>query len=171
MECLFNWDSIGMNPPLSPTDQSTMIEAQAEEAYCLTLSRGTYWVGLGHRALALAEFHKWRTALWSIHQSRLTRADAELAFLADENSRFSRVGISSWRNYTLARAKAGPLVMGIGEIKEGDEIALLKGCALPLIVRRTDVPDRFKLVGAAYVHGIMEGQAWIESRCQPMQFG
>lgn len=171
MECLFNWDSIGMSPPSSPTDQSTMIEAQAEEAYCLTLSRGTYWVGLGHRAPALAEFHKWRTALWSIHQSHLTRGDAELAFLADEDSRFSRVGISSWRNYTLARAKAGSLVMGIGEIKEGDEIALLKGCALPLIVRHTDVPGRFKLVGAAYVHGIMEGQAWIESKCRPMQFG
>jgi hypothetical protein len=163
---LFEWDEIAMSPPLSPNDQPTLTPEHAEEAFCLTLSRGTYWVGTGNRNLTLSEFHKWRTDL----RSTAFHAPQRLGFLANEDSRFSKLGISSWRNYTLARTKGGLLVMGIGSLKEGDEIALLKGCELPLIVRRSDVPGRFKLVGAAYVHGIMDGQRWDERRCQPMDF-
>lgn len=79
---------------------------------------------------------------------------------------FADVEALTWRNYTLARTRSGLLVMGIGEVAENDEIALMKGCDLPLIVRvsRT-VPRLFRLVGAAYVHGIMYGEWWDERRC------
>lgn len=40
----------------------------------------------------------------------------------------------------------------------GDCICLLNGCVVPVILRRR--ASRFTVVGEAYVHGIMNGEAW-----------
>jgi hypothetical protein len=42
----------------------------------------------------------------------------------------------------------------------GDRIALLEGGSVPFIVRPTGVENQFEMVGDAYVHGIMDGEAW-----------
>ena len=40
--------------------------------------------------------------------------------------------------------------MGIGSIQQNDEVALMKGCDLPLIVRAsTSISSQFKVVGSA----------------------
>ena len=48
--------------------------------------------------------------------------------------------------------------MGIGSIQQNNEVALMKGCDLPLIRASASVPGQFKRVGPAYVHGIIDGQ-------------
>ena len=43
----------------------------------------------------------------------------------------------------------------------GDEIFLLHGCSMPAILRRsTHVRDAFRVVGHAYVNGVMNGEKW-----------
>ena len=42
----------------------------------------------------------------------------------------------------------------------GDRIVLLEGGKTPFILRPTHVEGQFKILGDAYVHGIMDGEAW-----------
>lgn len=57
--------------------------------------------------------------------------------------------------------------MGPRLLREGDEIVLVKGGMVPLVLRARG-EGRWKLVGDAYVHGIMHGEAFDEDRCQTM---
>jgi hypothetical protein len=47
----------------------------------------------------------------------------------------------------------GPAAMAIG-----DEVWLLAGSGAAMVLRGTESEDVFRLVGAAYVHGIMNGE-------------
>jgi hypothetical protein len=51
----------------------------------------------------------------------------------------------------------GPLMM-----KVSDEIYLISGVPVPLILRPTEEPGTFRLVGPALIHGVMNGQLWME---------
>lgn len=53
----------------------------------------------------------------------------------------------------------GPLSTGAG-----DKVAILSGFAAPLILRAIG-PHR-QVVGAAYIHGIMQGEAWPEDQAK-----
>jgi hypothetical protein len=50
-------------------------------------------------------------------------------------------------------------IMGLGpaRAKLGDHICLLMGCDIPILLRSEG--DHFVLVGEAYVHGFMQGEA------------
>lgn len=50
--------------------------------------------------------------------------------------------------------------------QSGDEIMFLPGSPVPFVFRKMDQPGEYKLVGEAYVHGIMYGELWRE-RLQP----
>jgi hypothetical protein len=39
----------------------------------------------------------------------------------------------------------------------GDFVCVIFGCSVPVILRK--VRDHFRVVGEAYVHGLMDGQA------------
>jgi hypothetical protein len=54
-----------------------------------------------------------------------------------------------------------------GDVKQGDEVWLLEGSKVPLIIRRrTEGYGRF--IGDAYVHGIMYGEAFKSDNCQDL---
>ena len=42
----------------------------------------------------------------------------------------------------------------------GDVVALLAGFSVPIVLRRVKGPEEFEVVGAAYVGGLMLGEAW-----------
>ena len=50
--------------------------------------------------------------------------------------------------------------MGVGprQARPTDRIALISGLQLPFIVRRAG--DNYKLIGPAYIHGLMKGERW-----------
>jgi len=54
------------------------------------------------------------------------------------------------------------------ETKEGDSVVVLRGAKVPLVVRAIDTSDReskdglFTIVGGAYVHGFMDGEAKVQ---------
>ncbi|KAG6178779.1 hypothetical protein E4U36_006175 [Claviceps purpurea] len=43
--------------------------------------------------------------------------------------------------------------------KEGDKIVVIHGCDVPYVIRRTQEQSHYQLVGEAYVHGVMNGEA------------
>lgn len=46
--------------------------------------------------------------------------------------------------------------------QSGDEIMFLQVSPVPYVFRKTDQPGEYKLVGEAYVHGVMYGELWRE---------
>lgn len=62
--------------------------------------------------------------------------------------------------------------------KEGDKIALMPGGRVPYLLRKLVNPEegsstnsntgaeRYEFIGDCYVHGIMFGEAWDESKLQ-----
>ncbi|KAK0099322.1 hypothetical protein ONS95_006318 [Cadophora gregata] len=52
----------------------------------------------------------------------------------------------------------GYMGQGLQGIKAGDEILLVAGVSRPLIARR--MGERYRLIGQAYVHGVMYGEKW-----------
>lgn len=56
-----------------------------------------------------------------------------------------------------------------GEISEGDVVAVVAGLKLPLVLR--PIGEHFRLVGHAYVHGIMHGEAWSSDQTELRTIG
>ncbi|KAK4175799.1 hypothetical protein QBC36DRAFT_330579 [Triangularia setosa] len=46
----------------------------------------------------------------------------------------------------------------------GDKVALLRGGRVPMILRPRE-EGTMQFIGEAYVHGVMDGEAFIESEC------
>jgi hypothetical protein len=61
------------------------------------------------------------------------------------------------RRFFSSGDELGKMGMGPEHIKLGDQICLLMGCDIPIILRSEG--DHFVLVGEAYVHGFMQGEA------------
>ena len=56
----------------------------------------------------------------------------------------------------LVLTQKGYIGAVICDVHPGDEVCILRGCKLPVILRR--VGERYRLVGGGYVHGIMDGE-------------
>lgn len=165
INCLLAWADIALRPAL----QRQMPYEDAEVVYCLTLCRGTFWVGGGDAPKTMALFRAWHRALLSLRQQPAGSEGAKILRGGDHFSFEGAAVAEALCNYTLARTGRGLLVLSLGTVRVGDEVALLRGADLPLVVRRDDA-GRVRLVGAAYVHGVMFGEWWDEGRCQRMDF-
>ena len=68
----------------------------------------------------------------------------------------------------LARTESGKLCLAPARTEVGDCVALLKGGRTPFILRAVAAEEEYTLVGEAYVHGMMYGEAWEPERCQEL---
>jgi hypothetical protein len=64
----------------------------------------------------------------------------------------------------LIRTRNGYIGMAGALTMKGDHIALVKGGRIPLVLRR--MGGKWAFVGDSYVHGIMQGEAFYEDRCE-----
>ncbi|TID14357.1 HET-domain-containing protein [Venturia nashicola] len=53
-----------------------------------------------------------------------------------------------------------------GKVERGDQIWLLKGSKVPVVLRKKDEKSEYEVVGDAYVHGVMYGEAFDEEQCE-----
>lgn len=74
--------------------------------------------------------------------------------------------LSTYRR--MIRTKKGYMALAPRFAKPGDWIGVFKGGKLPLVVRRDG--EYLELIGESYVHGMMEGEVWDESKCELMWF-
>jgi hypothetical protein len=89
----------------------------------------------------------------TVHQDNNFTADEKVRLSAFE-SRMREVKTGR----RLLRTEKGYLGMGSVSVEPGDQVWVLKGGDVPLILR--PVKDgRYRLIGEAYVHGIMRGEA------------
>lgn len=73
--------------------------------------------------------------------------------------------------------EGGMLYLGLvpGICEQEDVVVLCKGVKVPLVLRRkvggeneVGVTEEWELIGDCYVHGVMKGEVWDESRCQDL---
>jgi hypothetical protein len=60
-------------------------------------------------------------------------------------------------NKALITTKAGRLGLGMLEARKGDQVAIIQGCNVPLLLRPSG--RGLRLVGACYIDGLMDGEA------------
>jgi hypothetical protein len=74
--------------------------------------------------------------------------------------------------YTLHRrmvqTSKGYIGLASCAAKVGDCIVICKGSKVPLVLQRADKPDTWRYIGDAYIHGIMNGEAFDNERCAQM---
>lgn len=58
----------------------------------------------------------------------------------------------------MMMTEEGYVGMAHAQSRIGDSIALLQGASVPIILRPCD--GSYKVIGEAYVHGLMEGEFW-----------
>lgn len=59
----------------------------------------------------------------------------------------------------LLRTSANYLGLATTSVREGDSVWILSGSRVPLILRETGSLNEYRLVGGAYIHGFMQGEA------------
>lgn len=57
------------------------------------------------------------------------------------------------------RTERGYIGLGTQCLRKDDTVWIVPGCRVPLILRRVAASSRYRLVGGAYVHGYMGGEA------------
>ena len=62
-----------------------------------------------------------------------------------------------WNSRRMITTEAGYVGLGSNACKSGDIVCIIFGCSTPIILRRKE--NAFQLVGEAYIHGIMNGEA------------
>jgi len=64
------------------------------------------------------------------------------------------------RKFLVAKEKAR-FGLAPKTAEEGDSICILHGCSVPVILRQhvAESDNYFELIGEAYVHGLMDGEA------------
>ncbi|KAH8587069.1 hypothetical protein B0O99DRAFT_642690 [Bisporella sp. PMI_857] len=65
---------------------------------------------------------------------------------------------------TLFRTERDYVGISSRWVKEGDSVALFQGGKLPLVIREAE-DGKWQIVGDAYIHGIMNGEAFDGSKC------
>ncbi|KAI0967575.1 HET-domain-containing protein [Xylaria arbuscula] len=80
---------------------------------------------------------------------------------------FPLVGMTRHRRFFIT--KNGYMGLGPRDTNVGDSIILLQGYQAPILARDTE-EGRWKVVGDAYAHGIMEGSAFNPEKCKLLWF-
>jgi hypothetical protein len=89
------------------------------------------------------------------------RSRTDATFLADLARRASLYD-THYSHAMLQRpfcTREGYFGIGTQCLREKDTVWIVPGCRVPLILRRVEGNDRHRLVGGAYVHGFMNGEA------------
>lgn len=71
---------------------------------------------------------------------------------------------SRLNNRRLVRTDGGDIALCPKETEVNDKLVLLQGSDVPFILR--PVGDHWQIVGECYVHVLMDGSGWDESRCE-----
>lgn len=67
-------------------------------------------------------------------------------------------------NHAFFITKSGFIGIGPPDAKPGDQVWVLSGGQVPFVLRKADADAIYSLVGDAYVHGIMDGEAVSDTR-------
>lgn len=75
------------------------------------------------------------------------------------------VGTNPCEYRRMGKTASGLVGFFPGGARQGDSVAVLQGGRVAFILRRCPGREMWELVGEAYVHGVMEGEAWDSTKC------
>ncbi|KAK8003312.1 hypothetical protein PG989_003031 [Apiospora arundinis] len=152
-----NRDSEGRMP--APADWDCLLDARFWEEYCaywphgpgiqfgfgdFMRRNGDLVLGGGHSLRRLIPRPKKRSMpLW--HATPRVPA----AFQWASN-------VLAWRR--LIGTQRGRVGLCVPAAQAGDAIAVLKGCGMPMVLRRGEDDGSWKVIGECYLHGVMDGE-------------
>ena len=84
---------------------------------------------------------------------------------SDDYRHFQYASSASTAGRRMFRTEHQCVGLGPPDMEEGDVICLIKGSRTPMLLRPTEQPEQCTLVGACYVHGLMNGEGYDEARC------
>jgi len=67
---------------------------------------------------------------------------------------------------TFVKTETSYMRLVPGNVQDGDEIWLLKGCKVPILLRTCGNDGDWRVVGDAYVHAAMHGETFDEKKCR-----
>jgi hypothetical protein len=110
------------------------------------------WRG-GEITPTVAEIEEW--------SSRLRSDPTTATYLKQEAQLFEEAALGPWSNRCLFRTEQRHIGLGPDSLQPGDCVWVLSGGRVPFVLRQIDANDenRYELVGEAYVHGVMYGEA------------
>ena len=184
----------GSRPEPSPSNPTTELAHESSElgssatpdeepedqlaVYWQTLCTGTYVAaanasGRGRKIASQKLFYSWRASLKPLYQLHRWNADRMLrplgfvGYVVKTFRLFSEFTLFLEGSYgrRLGRAANGYLCLVPAAAEVGDKVILARGGRVPLVVREDRGTGYWRLVGEAYVHGIMDGEAW-EDKCK-----
>ncbi|RTE76907.1 hypothetical protein BHE90_008638 [Fusarium euwallaceae] len=176
----WDWEKFARESPTSSRSSQETPSTNPKDGYdplavyWQTLCVGTFEPGGRHATAEL--FYSWRSSLRPVFHLYRWRVDSLFRPLA-----FVGYVMRTWRDYSefasllepvyerrLGRGDNGFLALLPGEAEVGDRIVIVKGGRVPLLLRR-DGEGQYRLIGEAYVHGIMDGEMFEEAKCVEMK--
>ncbi|PVH81297.1 HET-domain-containing protein [Cadophora sp. DSE1049] len=106
---------------------------------------------IGQADVDINEENKVKYVEWSLKRSSDAIMFQNQAHVATEETRF-------------LTTEKGHMGQGMPDIQAGDEVLLVAGVSRPLIARK--VGETYRLIGQAYVHGVMDGEKWPEDESE-----
>ncbi|CAF3489976.1 unnamed protein product [Fusarium graminearum] len=104
-----------------------------------------------------------RSCLSFLPQEQVDLNDEEVQMLKQVISRHSMppgsIMASTYINHRPILTDTGYLGLGFDSCKIGDEVWVVAGSPAPVVMRSTDDENEYFMVGEAYVHGAMQGEA------------
>lgn len=150
----------------APAAQKYITGEDLAEAFCQTILVGNVAPSENIQVLT-TEYRVWSTA----ERSRKYRhVSSFLSFYSgnlhkDIPPTFTqRIKASVARTFVTTEKRYMGLVSG--QVKVGDQIWLLKGSKVPIVLRNCEDSETWTVVGDAYIHGIMYGEAFEEDKCE-----
>jgi hypothetical protein len=171
LELFLQWEKLA----LADEHQKYPTGEDPLRVYCWTLCAATFLEGADQ---AFEQFTRWRSGLRgprALNKIKLNKIRplykvasplTSLAF-SDVHGYDMRFSISMLPsgNRRLARSSKGYLALVPAESRVGDPFVLLRGGKVPYVCRPKN--SEWELIGDSYVHGIMQGEAWEDAKCEP----
>lgn len=154
------------------------------DAYWQTICAGCILEDFNMVREEFLSFYKAMKPLQILHKVHLSSSSPMIMFIMlsffVQNFLFPHFGIKSpikWQGFTdrtvftwgrrMARTSQGYIGLVPATTKLGDCVWLLKGGNVPFILREDGKAKR--MIGEAYVHGIMRGEAFNEDKCENIE--
>lgn len=165
------WESLArtttqFDQPYADSASTTYYDAYWQTLCCSITPSREGLVGKIDRTSDHSIHRSWYEAWWDTYKSKIypdERLDyIDSAFTAFELSQLSAsIRVSTKMRKLFISKDQGWLGLAPMDAELGDRIALLEGGSVPYILRpKRGKETEYELIGDAYVHGIMDGQAW-----------
>ncbi|MCJ1397521.1 hypothetical protein MMC11_000715 [Xylographa trunciseda] len=128
----------------------------------------SHWYGSAGARRGFTQYPALRRLYISFRRTRWIASRACAYSLGSAGSAFSALDAEIVHIRTFARTEQGYLALVPFEAVVGDSIAICQGGKMPLVLRG-DGPEKMRLVGDCYVHGMMTGEKYCEEDCHAIR--